>query len=241
MGESKRRAEFTTVLDMMTGKERQVRNAGDVTTFLRKHRPREAAVVPCDGCSECCYHAGVDVYPEVDAANLPFLTTERRDDGKLYLAKRADGACVHLGPNGCTVREHRPRACRNYDCRVYSLFSMADKFDGDHNAPAWFFDARTIEGRAYLEAARLCGMAELVRRRRAGEDASASAVANAVLTSEFFAKTQEFYREMWSAPPEQRLAFVRSCGLDPDDPEGMQETLMEATRKMLGDSEEQPG
>lgn len=42
------------------------------------------------------------------------------DYGRPYLVrKRADGSCVHQHPEhgGCTVYEHRPAACRVYDCR----------------------------------------------------------------------------------------------------------------------------
>ena len=33
------------------------------------------------------------------------------------VARRADGYCAHLARGACTVHEHRPGACRAYDCR----------------------------------------------------------------------------------------------------------------------------
>jgi hypothetical protein len=60
-------------------------------------------------------------------AALPAVTTRAwgsiphpspRVPGSMMLRKGPDGACVHLGPNGCTVHRHRPRACRIYDCRI---------------------------------------------------------------------------------------------------------------------------
>jgi uncharacterized protein len=30
------------------------------------------------------------------------------------------GRCPMLGEEGCSIYEHRPRACRTYDCRVFA-------------------------------------------------------------------------------------------------------------------------
>lgn len=37
------------------------------------------------------------------------------------LAADERGACVYLGPSGCTIYERRPLLCRSFDCRTYYL------------------------------------------------------------------------------------------------------------------------
>ncbi len=48
------------------------------------------------------------------------------------LGRREDGACVHLGDdNRCTIYEHRPSACRDFDCRG------DDRIEPQARGPAW--------------------------------------------------------------------------------------------------------
>jgi hypothetical protein len=54
--------------------------------------------------------------PEAHRKCLPYLLTERNRDGELVLRRRLDGACIHLGEQGCTIYEqavlaHPCRAC----------------------------------------------------------------------------------------------------------------------------------
>jgi Fe-S-cluster containining protein len=69
--------------------------------------------------------------------------------GGLALRKRADGACVHLGPSGCTVYLHRPRACRVYDCRFSGVAGYIEQFDGGQEAPAWMPEEPTAEDEVF--------------------------------------------------------------------------------------------
>jgi hypothetical protein len=45
---------------------------------------------------------------------------------------------------GCSIYEHRPRTCRNYDCRVIAAAGLADDVDGkaliSSAAQSWRFD-----------------------------------------------------------------------------------------------------
>lgn len=133
MGEAKRRKLTAPVtVKNITGDTITVRETGDPLAFVRGQQ----GTVPCNGCTECCYHVGVDVNPDTEPPErLQHLDLERRPDG-WFLRKRADGACVHLGPNGCTVYEHRPNACRNYDCRVFSLTGVLDSYGNSLKATA---------------------------------------------------------------------------------------------------------
>jgi Fe-S-cluster containining protein len=108
----------------MGGDKRSV----DCTTrdFLAAWGRGDAGPVPCGGCSACCYYDGIPVDKKRDRRHLSYLLTERDADGGLVLQRRADGACAHLGARGgCTVYEHRPSACRSFDCRAFAAIRPA--------------------------------------------------------------------------------------------------------------------
>ena len=75
----------------------------------------------CGGCSRCCRGKVIPLTPyEVAriAEHLGTTTTEALERwttrGGSALAARADGACVFLGEQGCSVHPARPLACRLY-------------------------------------------------------------------------------------------------------------------------------
>lgn len=109
--------------------------------FLAAWWRGKAGPVPCAGCSACCYYAGVPVDKKRDRSRLPHLLTERNHEGELVLQRRSDGACAHLGERGCTVYEHRPSACRSFDCRAFSAMGLVEHCDPDHRTPDWEFAA----------------------------------------------------------------------------------------------------
>jgi hypothetical protein len=109
--------------------------------FLAAWGRGKAGPVPCAGCSACCYYAGVPVDKKRDRSRLPHLLTERDHDGELVLQRRADGACAHLGNRGCMIYEHRPSACRSFDCRAFSAMGLVEHCDPNHRTPDWEFAA----------------------------------------------------------------------------------------------------
>jgi Fe-S-cluster containining protein len=51
-----------------------------------------------------------------------FRVAAGRDGGEVFLlATTPEGACVYLGPEGCTIYERRPLLCRSFDCRKHYL------------------------------------------------------------------------------------------------------------------------
>jgi hypothetical protein len=109
--------------------------------FLAAWGRGNAGPVPCAGCSACCYYAGVPVDKKRDRSRLPHLLTERNHDGELVLRRRADGACAHLGDRGCMIYEHRPSACRSFDCRAFAAMGLVEHCDPNHRTPDWEFAA----------------------------------------------------------------------------------------------------
>src|SRR5690349_2465179 len=104
-------------------------------TMQRALRGETDADVPCAGCTACCrssqfVHIGPD---ETDTlAHIPrelLFPAPRQPEGNVVLGYDANGCCPMLTEAGCSIYEHRPRACRMYDCRVFAAAGVdpADK------------------------------------------------------------------------------------------------------------------
>ena len=175
MGEAKRRqttaAQTVRFQDLESDQWLSARAAGDPETYLKRRAKEEDVVpVPCNGCTECCYHKRVDIDPSQERPEtLARLATELGADGVLQLRKRADGACIHLGDAGCTVYEHRPHACRKYDCRLWSLFGVGDTMPGGRHTPIWAFQSRTRYGRVLLTVYEFAGILAAAEFKREGK------------------------------------------------------------------------
>jgi Fe-S-cluster containining protein len=98
---------------------------------------REMAV-PCDGCVACCTSSQfVHIEPdETDA--LAHVPAELRfpapglPKGHVVLGYDEQGCCPMLVDGVCSIYEHRPRACRAYDCRVFAATGV----EPDESQPA---------------------------------------------------------------------------------------------------------
>lgn len=224
MGEAKRRRTLRTTpyIDGRTGEQKTARLAGDPLTFRNETGkryltdPDPEVPVPCHGCTECCWHAGTDLHEDTfDAPRLLHLMTKRRDDGVLYLAKKPDGSCVHLGASGCTVYEHRPHACRHYDCRMFALTGIHDTYDSGHKQPVWIFEPETDESRAYYTAMQLLGRVMYMKLLKAKKIASAKTVLHEIADNQdLFNQTIDAMLTVIRSPDAKRQIF----GFDTDNP-----------------------
>jgi hypothetical protein len=81
--------------------------------------------VPCAGCTECCRsNQGLFLHPEQgdEVESYRFRVAAGRDGRDVFLLETTpEGACVYLGPEGCTIYERRPLLCRSFDCRKHYL------------------------------------------------------------------------------------------------------------------------
>jgi uncharacterized protein len=103
-------------------------DAGDFASWLgeigRVIGGEGDSVVPCNGCTACCRsHQFVPVGPdEPDAlAHIPpdlLFPAPGLPEGNLVLGYDQHGHCPMLVDDRCSIYEHRPNACRTYDCRV---------------------------------------------------------------------------------------------------------------------------
>ena len=103
-------------------------NAGPFSTWITSMtaalRGEGDADVPCAGCTACCTASQfVTIGPdETDTIShvpeaLRFPAPGR--PGHFVLGYDERGHCPMLVDGGCSIYEHRPRACRTYDCRIF--------------------------------------------------------------------------------------------------------------------------
>jgi Fe-S-cluster containining protein len=112
--------------------------------------------VPCNGCTECCRSKQLLLlHPEQgdDVESYRFQIVTVIETGKQLFALERDsaGACVYLGPSGCTIYDRRPLLCRSFDCRQHYL--ILPKQDRD-NLVRLGFASRAVfnAGRARLKS-----------------------------------------------------------------------------------------
>ncbi|HET7490215.1 MAG TPA: YkgJ family cysteine cluster protein [Acidimicrobiales bacterium] len=107
--------------------------AGRFSVWLREAERAVAggeAVVPCDGCTACCTSSQfVHIGPDEAAtlARIPpalLFPAPLRPAGHVVLGFDERGHCPMLVDGRCSIYEHRPRACRSYDCRVFAAAAV---------------------------------------------------------------------------------------------------------------------
>ena len=72
--------------------------------------------VLCNGCTLCCKGDAIRILPGDEVALLRVVPHERFK-GELMLDHKDNGDCVYLGDAGCMIHDHKPRMCREMDCR----------------------------------------------------------------------------------------------------------------------------
>lgn len=74
--------------------------------------------VPCGTCTQCCRGVEVQLVTGADDPTLYLLDPEATIP---TLARQADGSCVYLRENLCTIYQYRPFVCRTFDCRAHLI------------------------------------------------------------------------------------------------------------------------
>jgi Fe-S-cluster containining protein len=131
--------------------------AGEFSAWLhgmqRALRGERGSVVPCGGCTACCtssqfVHIGPDETETL--ARVPselLFPAPRMPVGHVLLGYDDHGRCPMLTDDRCSIYEHRPRACRTYDCRVFPATGLEigddDKALIAQRARRWRFDFPT--------------------------------------------------------------------------------------------------
>ena len=118
--------------------------------------------VPCDGCTACCRSSQfVHIAPdETDTlAHVPkalLFPAPGLPRGHALLGYDERGHCPMLVDDRCSIYEHRPRACRTYDCRVFAATGtqLTDTPLVAERLTHWQFDVDTDADRAHSDAVR---------------------------------------------------------------------------------------
>ena len=118
--------------------------AGDFAAWLRDVRAARASGggtdVPCGSCTGCCtssyfIHIGPD---EADTlARIPrqlLFPAPGLPPGHVVLGYDERGHCPMLVDGACSIYEHRPRTCRQYDCRVFPAAGIETAGGDDKDA-----------------------------------------------------------------------------------------------------------
>jgi uncharacterized protein len=133
-----------------------------VTGVQAALRGEQDADVPCHGCTACCRSGQfVHVDPdETDAlAHIPselLFPAPGMPRGHRLLGYDERGHCPMLVDDRCSIYDHRPRACRMYDCRVFAAAGV----EPDAASPVrdrverWRFVFDTAEDRERFDAVR---------------------------------------------------------------------------------------
>ena len=127
-------------------------------------RGERGADVPCGGCTACCRSSQfVHIAPdETDTlSHIPaelLFPAPRLPHGHVLLGYDERGHCPMLVDNQCSIYEHRPTACRTYDCRIFPAAGLEidddDKVLIARQAQRWQFSFPTEADRDQHDAVR---------------------------------------------------------------------------------------
>jgi hypothetical protein len=100
---------------------------------------------------------------EVDAlAHIPAdcLVPMPGQPGRQVLRHEESGQCSQLNVEGCSVYAHRPRACRAYDCRIFTAAGLeADSPLIAERVRQWRFSYASATAREHHAAVRMAAVA----------------------------------------------------------------------------------
>lgn len=123
------------------------------------------ADVPCGSCNGCCRASYfIHIRPEETAtlARIPralLFPAPGAPRGHVLMGYDERGRCPMLGDEGCSIYEHRPQTCRDFDCRVFAATGVALDAEGPQAGIAeqvrrWRFELDGEADRAELAAVR---------------------------------------------------------------------------------------
>lgn len=141
--------------------------AGDFSSWLREIRgairEQRESDVPCNGCTACCRSSQfVPIGPDErdTLAHIPaelLFPAPGRPRGHAVLGYDERGHCPMLIDDKCSIYEHRPNACRTYDCRIFAAAGIdadADKVEITRRTRRWQFGFSTDDDRTRHVAVR---------------------------------------------------------------------------------------
>jgi len=124
--------------------------AGQFSTWLAENQQSGDADVPCGGCNACC-RSGYFIHitpQDTDArSHIPgalLFPAPGLAPGHMIMGYNEQGACPMLIDERCSIYEHRPQTCRDYDCRIFTATNIAAgdgvKAEVNEQAARWQFE-----------------------------------------------------------------------------------------------------
>jgi Fe-S-cluster containining protein len=124
--------------------------AGSFSEWLTATQQARPADVPCGSCNACCrssyfIHIRPDDIAALDHIDQDLLfPAPGLPKGHFIMGFNQQGACPMLVDDRCSIYEHRPQTCRDYDCRIFAATGIAagdnNKQDVNAQARRWQFD-----------------------------------------------------------------------------------------------------
>jgi Fe-S-cluster containining protein len=109
--------------------EQQYLPAGRFSSWLRRirnaHAKENGANVPCGECNACCrssYFIHIRPKETQTLIRIPrelLFAAPGLPNGNVLMGFDEYGYCPMLIDHRCSIYEHRPITCRNYDCRIF--------------------------------------------------------------------------------------------------------------------------
>ena len=122
-------ADKTTKLDLVDVTDPTALPAGSFSSWVQHTRSAVAdkgtADVPCGTCIACCtssyfIHVGPDEAETLRRIPKALLfPAPGLPKGNVLMGYDEHGRCPMLKNGLCSIYEHRPKTCRNYDCRIF--------------------------------------------------------------------------------------------------------------------------
>jgi Fe-S-cluster containining protein len=131
--------------------------------------------VPCGDCVGCCtssYFIPIRHHDAAALAHIPeqfLVMAPGQPAGHRMMGYLDNGACPMLADGKCSIYQHRPQTCRDYDCRIFAAAGIdaggADKSVINSRVRAWRFTYPTDADRRLHDAVKAA--ASFIREHRA--------------------------------------------------------------------------
>jgi Fe-S-cluster containining protein len=136
--------------------------AGNFSEWLRGtaaslRSGKGGTAVPCGSCTACCrssmfIHIGPDETQTIQRIPRALLfPAPGLPKGHVLMGYSDKGHCPMLVDDKCSSYEHRPRTCRNYDCRVFTATGVPvdrqTQAEIAQRVEAWVFNYESEESR----------------------------------------------------------------------------------------------
>lgn len=128
-------------------------HVGNFSSWLSQIRrvlnSSDSMEVPCGDCRACCTSSYfIHIKPnEIETiSKIPkevLFAAPGLPKGHLLLGYDKNGHCPMFINNACSIYEHRPQTCRNYDCRILSATGLTEEKGKpliSKQAARWEFD-----------------------------------------------------------------------------------------------------